>query len=392
MNILYIALDLNISEGNGGATHALETITSLTHLGHTVFVLQKRNKENKFFERNGNLFLYNLPIVFNPGVLKQLNLIFCNVIASIYLLLFKKIDVVWERARIFGGLSLSLGKKFGKKTIFEMNEPLMSVLATSEIKKNTLKFKIIRKIFFNATNNADLITVTHKSMINDLPERNKKKALMIWYGADVKKFKPATVSEKKRQKLGLPSGKLVLYSGSFQDWHALKETISAAELCVKKMPDIKFVLVGSGKLFDEINDLVKKKGLEKNVLLLGKKPLDLMPVYVNASVVCLALFKRDHPPIKKFDYYFSPIKVHEYKACGKPVVASNIGNLNELVKDGVNGLTVDERKPKEIADAILHILSNGELQKKMKANNLIEAKTKYNWIKITEKILKKLSN
>src|SRR3989344_4116307 len=86
---------------------------------------------------------------------------------------------------------------------------------------------------------------------------------------------------------------------------------------------------------------------------------------------------RQYPSFKKSQFFYSSIKIHEYKACGKPVIASDFGNLKKLVKDGINGLLVNEQRPREIEQAILKLITNKNLSRKISLANRKEDLERY---------------
>jgi len=159
----------------------------------------------------------------------------------------------------------------------------------------------------------------------------------------------------------------------------------AFEKIVEKEGSAKLVLAGDGPERKRILELVQEKKI-KNIKFLGNVKYENLVNYVNESDICVALFDRNYSTIKKFGYFYSPIKVHEYKACGKPVVASGIGNLKELVRNGVNGFTVDERNVDEIVDAVLKLFGNDKLRERIRKNNIKE-REKYNWKSVTKNII-----
>ncbi|MBS3064671.1 MAG: glycosyltransferase, partial [DPANN group archaeon] len=118
-----------------------------------------------------------------------------------------------------------------------------------------------------------------------------------------------------------------------------------------------------------------------------------VPSIIGTATICLALFdSKNYLPFQKFGYFYSPIKVHEYKACGKPVIASDIGNLKELVKNNVNGFLVNESDIDEISSAIIKLLKNKKLRAKMGGTNRKEVLETYNWDYVNKQILSRLVN
>jgi len=384
MNIFYSALDTEFPGTHGGSTHVEETVRALTKLNHNVILACKHTSGQKLVERKGKLKIYRFPLLFKSGVLKQIHLFKVAFFFYFLIFLFHKIDVVWERARIFGGQGTLYGALFNKKKIYELNEPLLgAALESKRFSKNSTIFNLLKNQFNKDIDRADVVTVTHKSMAQGIPE---KKVWLTDYGVNSAKFKPFNVA-KLRKKLKLTKGKTILYSGSFRKWHAVEEIVLAAEKVVKKDKKIKFLLIGKGEEFKKVEKLVTEKELQENVLLLGEVSYDKMPNYINAADICLALFDWKYPLFKKFDYFYSPLKVHEYKACGKAIIASSLGNLKKLVKSKTNGISVRSNAPSVVADAILSLIKKPKTLLKIGKINRKEALEQYNWVLITKNIL-----
>jgi len=72
-------------------------------------------------------------------------------------------------------------------------------------------------------------------------------------------------------------------------------------------------------------------------------------------------------------------------ACGKPIVATACGGLLDIIKHGTNGLTFKPQDSDGLAEAVIALLEDPKMAKKMGESNLIEA-TKYSWDNIVDKI------
>jgi len=382
VRVLYSAIDVGIPAFHGGASHVQESVSALEKLGHEVFLVSQGGWGKPLAEKKRNVSIYRVPVFFEHGFLRVLNLWLFSIPLFIYLLSFKVVDFVYERNRVFGNCAVVLGKILGKKCVIEMNEPL--VQAAEQEFGHSPKFYFVKWWFYFTARFADVVTVTHKCMAFGLP---KEKILKIHYGANPEKFYPARRNPAIVKRFSLKTGKTVFYSGSFREWHALRETIEAAAIAVKRDRSLKFLFAGRGEKFQEAKKLAEEKGLRRNVVFLGRVPFSRMNSYINSSDTCLALFSCYYPLFRKCSYFYSALKVHEYKACGKPVIATKMGNLRKMVKHGKNGLLVSN-SPKEIAAAVLKLSRSSALRKRMGKRNRTEVLEKYNWIAVTEKVLR----
>jgi glycosyltransferase involved in cell wall biosynthesis len=100
----------------------------------------------------------------------------------------------------------------------------------------------------------------------------------------------------------------------------------------KRHPGTRLVIAGDGQLRDELERAFAKRGLARLVKITGLLPHENVPDVIRSFDVALAPYpKHDH------DFYFSPLKLFEYMACGVPVVAAKLGQIAETVRHGKTG-------------------------------------------------------
>jgi glycosyltransferase involved in cell wall biosynthesis len=132
-----------------------------------------------------------------------------------------------------------------------------------------------------------------------------------------------------------------------------RHLVEAARLVVRELPDTRFVVLGEGELRDHLERQVRDHRLEKHVLL---------PGFRTDVLGC----------IKGFDLFaMSSVteglgtSLLDAMACGKAVVATETGGIPEVVEDGVTGLLVPPRDHRAMAAAIVRLLSDDELRRRM---------------------------
>ena len=135
--------------------------------------------------------------------------------------------------------------------------------------------------------------------------------------------------------------------------------IDSFALIAKKIPEYNLVIYGEGEKLDELQSQVYSLGLQGRISLPGAKP-DVVKYVNEASVFVLTS-----------DLEGMPNALMEAMALGVPCVSTrcNMGP-EELINDGENGLLVDVGNKKQIAQAILRILTDDELAKKLSSNSM----------------------
>ncbi len=390
MKLLYVTSNVSIPGTSGDATHVIEECTALAkqRIGKEpveVFNITYQKKGQKNKEVINNFTTYRIK---KTKFLPPLFLFFQTFLLSFWLILTKKIDVVYERGKLFGGGGLLAGFLTFKKRYLEFNEPIIDALIfEGRLKKGSLKERIL-SFWMNwniCISNA--VIGTHESIFKGI----KKKHFIIHWGANTEKFNPnnekAEKTKKIKKKLKL-NGITFYYIGSFAPWHLVENIVLAGGDIVKKYPKVKFVLIGKkGEKGRKVEELIKKNKLEKNFVLIEKIPYKDVPFWTASSDACLALFDANYPPFKKFSFFYSPIKIHEYLASGKPVITTNIGNLKKIIKDNYNGLLVSGNDLDSLKNAMIKIIKNKKLREQLSKNARISALKTYSWDVVARKTI-----
>jgi len=211
-----------------------------------------------------------------------------------------------------------------------------------------------------AKNATVIVTISHYSFekITKLYGVDSSKIRIVPNGVNPQVFKPAEDLGSVKQRFGLGDEPTVLYVGSLIPRKGLLFLVKAAERIIKENAKTKFLIVGEGpskkKLLTAIND-AKLLG---NFKFLGNlKEEMLTAVYGCADVFVL-------PSIQEGQ----GIVLLEAEASGKPVVAFDIGGVNETVQNGKTGLLVRRGDTNEFASAVTRILSDSALRENMGVN------------------------
>lgn len=202
------------------------------------------------------------------------------------------------------------------------------------------------------------------------------KTVVIPPGVDTDCFKP------KKTK----PGNQVLFVGSLKKaerYKGLKVLINAIGIAVKKVKNIKVVVVGDGGLVDKYKKMCRYLGIEKQIKFRGRlNAQKLAKEYQKAAVFV-------HPSL--FDN--CPLVLLEAMACKKPAIGSNIGGIPYVIDDGKTGLLVPPRDPEALAKAIIKILKNPKIAQKMGENGYRKVKENFTWerqVEKTERVMRDL--
>jgi glycosyltransferase involved in cell wall biosynthesis len=174
-------------------------------------------------------------------------------------------------------------------------------------------------------------------------------------------FNP-TVSKNLKASLN-PNGPVVLALCRVSREKGLEYLIEASKRLVQKMPNVKVVIKGSTqdpKYKQELVNLLHKYNLENTIKFLEFSPYSEIPKFLAAADVFVL------PSIAEG----LGLVILEAMASGVPVVASRVGGIPDIITDGSNGLMVDPAKPVLLAEALLRLLGNDDLKKRLAEKGL----------------------
>ena len=174
----------------------------------------------------------------------------------------------------------------------------------------------------------------------------------------------------------------ISYVGFIKEIRGVDTILSSANYLKNCIPNLKVVLIGYADLEDQrwLDLSVREKGLEDIVKFLGELEHDQVLDEIARSDVCLFPF----PKVKQLEYIY-PIKIFEYMAMGKCVVATNLTGVRRIIQDGENGFLIKPDSPQEMADAIMKVYKDSNLKKKIEKNALMTVQ-RYSWNNINNKV------
>jgi len=198
--------------------------------------------------------------------------------------------------------------------------------------------------------------------------------------------------KQSRKKYGLnESDKILLTLSRLVRRKGHEVVIKAISLIIKKIPQIKYVIAGSGeKRYEEdLKRLVSKLKLDKNVFFIGYIDEDKKNDLYNA---CDIYIMNSHKTNKEGDSEGFGITFLESNACGKPIIGTNSGGISDAIIHRVNGLLIEPNQPPKTAEAILELFNNKELYDQLSNNGLQRIKENFSINKIGRKYMEMIYN
>lgn len=379
MKILYIALKESLPGSHGGAVHVTEVAQQLARRGHIITVVAQQKAGQLAREKIDGIDLVRVPTRSN-FLLFQLEPQMRALLAEF------QPDVVMERYYNFAGAGVRAAQRANLPSLLEVNAPMMDPRGSKKYAADKLTLGWMTRMVREQATMAKRI-VTPLAATVPFPELRGKVREIAW-GANVELFDRTRLQEQETRDLRLeinPLGKRVVgFLGSFRSWHGVREFVQVAQTILKTRDDILFLMIGSGELLEETRVQVARANLQGKIILTGAVEYARVPYYLALCDVGVAPFNTQvHPPLR-VGFYWSPLKVHEYMAMGLPVVTIDVAGLNNIVRDEQEGLLYPENDLEKMRAAILKLVDDSELAKRLGDAGRARVVENFSWQKHAE--------
>lgn len=346
----------------GIQTYCYQLVKNLALLGEEIVVLAPRVEGDLEFDKRQNFQIVR--------VRNKLNLYF----TFFFILRRKRIEriLVAHRANYARLASWANALfKISYDIVVYAGEILLSKRKSS-IQKN---FKRAKKI----------ITISHftkeKLIRIGIPQ---EKIVVIHPGVDPTKFNPRLDSSQIRERYNLENKKVILTISHLVKRKGHRNVLKALPQVLEKIPNLVYLIVGKGEEEEALRKVVKDLKLEGRVIFAGEvRREEELPLYYGA---CDLFIMPSYEIKEKGDVEGFGIAYLEAGASGKPVIGGRSGGVPEAIIDGETGLLVDPLNIDQIARALVKLLINPELSRKLGETGRKRVEQELNWQKVAEKI------
>jgi glycosyltransferase involved in cell wall biosynthesis len=194
-------------------------------------------------------------------------------------------------------------------------------------------------------------------------------------GVNPKAFSPDVSGAEVRKAYGLQRKKILGFSGHFMWWHGVTILLKAMVQILQKHQDVHLMLIGDSEYKKEYENLARELGIIEKVTFTGRVPFSEVPRHLAA---CDILVSPHVPVAAGIPFHGSPLKIFEYMAMGKPIVASDLGQMGEILTHEKAALLVTPGDSNELANAVSQLIDNVKLAARLGRNARQEA-MKYTW-------------
>jgi glycosyltransferase involved in cell wall biosynthesis len=386
MRILYFNYEWDVRDTTGAGTHIRELSTNLRVLGHTVIVHDRRprpeaehagagavasgdartlrNRLSPYLHETAILARSLRDIPVERGIIEQ-----------------ERPDALLTRYGLHRFSSLFAEHRCGVPIVFEVNAP-----AALEYRRYYSKYYHLLPALGEWTERRTLAAADAMFVVSNVLKRHfvdmgipADRIAVVPNGADPERFCPGAADAELRERWG--AGRVVVgFIGSFRVFHGTELLRHVIAEVASRRPTARFVMVGKGPGSVEIETYCRRKGIGEQVVFTGFLPRERIPAVAATMDILLA-------PYEPSDlFYFSPIKVFEYMASGRAVVAADVGQIGEVIRHGENGLLYDPRQPDALVDCVLRLIDDPALRANLGAAARRTVETDYTWRRNAERV------
>jgi glycosyltransferase involved in cell wall biosynthesis len=284
---------------------------------------------------------------------------------------------------IWSGLGLVQARpRFGYRTLFEVNGlPSIEIkyhypaLKGSPLLAKIKEQEIVTLLLADAVVCPSAVTRAYLASLG-IP---REKITVIPNGVDPERFTPQpppTVAD-------LPT---LLYIGTLADWQGLDLLLEAMPAILASQPArLRIVGRGRGRQRKDLLKRVRKLGLAEAVSVEPAVPHHEVPALIAQAAVCLAPLAYNDRNVTQG---CCPIKVLEYMASGRPLVAANLPVVRELAREDVDALLFTPDDPADLARCVSALLADPALAQRLAASAARRAGDRFSWRQAQKKLLR----
>ena len=347
LRIAMLALDVNLRRPRGDSTQVAVLVKSLAALGHRLEVFVEAGPEEPV--AGTSCRFHTVPGLGTLGTAH----IGIRVVDS------SSSDVVYER-RLFPKVGYLVSRATRRPLVVEVNglPDEERAIASGEKVEGLWVRRVVRRALLRRSEYVVAVSDSIRRALILAYELEEDRVVVIPNGVNLDHFRPLESSHCRRL-LGFPLSEVLLgFVGYLTEWQGVDVLLEVVDRMRRHGRHVGAVVVGDGPARPRLEELSHRLGISGAVRFTGTIPYELVPNYIGS---CDVLFSVKPPLLAG-----SPLKIREYMACSRPVIASRGTAFDfAIVEEAGAGLLVDPRNPDEIAKATERILDHPDLGRRM---------------------------
>lgn len=397
MKILYICADLGIPVlgGKGAAVHVRSLVSAFHRAGHEV-ILAAPILNKSPWERPEELdgVISHLPpsdevkevaltlksydaalgghaatlagevrrILYNQSLEKRLVRLFDS----------HPPDLIYERMSLYGTAGVTTARSLGCPLFVELNAPLAMEQARYRGSGIAALAAQAERWTLNHSDKVIVVSDALRGYVKSLGVCEDRVDVMP-NGVDPELFSVRGTDDRvlSTEEQHLP---VIGFVGGLRQWHGVEVLPELISSLNRMNCEARLLVVGDGPLRKSLQQKLDQYELQARSRITGLVPHNEVPGLIRSFDVAVAPY-----PDLDHAFYFSPLKLFEYMACGVPVVAPRLGQIDEIVRHGECGLLYPAGDMRALAAACRQLLEDPALRRRMGLRGAQLVRERYTW-------------
>jgi len=305
----------------------------------------------------------------------------------------RRIGFVYHRYSLGNFSGVAVAQSLGVPLVLEFNgsEVWVSDHWGRRLKHRELALRIERLNLVAA----DLIVVVSQPLADQLAAAGieSDRVLVNPNGVDVERYRPEVDGVGVRRALGIDGAFVVGFIGTFGAWHGAEVLASAFVTLLRQRPalrnSMRLLMIGDGARMPAVKSILAEGGVIDLVRLTGLVPQDEGPVYLAA---CDLLVSPHVPNVDGSPFFGSPTKLYEYMAMGRPIIASDLDQIGDVLEHDRTAWLVPPADVGALAAAIAGLAADQDARRRLGAAARAQAVARHTWREHTRRIVDRLES
>jgi glycosyltransferase involved in cell wall biosynthesis len=299
---------------------------------------------------------------------------------------------IYQRYSLANYAGVALKARYGVPYVCEYNGSFPWV-ARHWSRRRLFHERLINEIELLNLHAADVIVVVSRPLLEELQERGIEaaKVLVNPNGVDPERYSPRVDGSGVRTRLGLEGKTVIGFIGTFGPWHGAEVLTDAFVQLMRGnrayQDRVRLLMIGEGPTLQLCRDSLAAAGLLDCCVFTGQVPQEAGPSHLAA---CDILASPHVPNADGSRFFGSPTKLFEYMAMGRPIVASALEQVAEVLRHDATGWLVPPADTVALAEGLLLLVDDPDRCRRLGQGARAEAIARYTWREHTRRILAKL--
>lgn len=384
MRIAYILADpgIGLFGSKGASVHVQEMIRAFCQLGHqvTVYCTKRGNAAGDPSSESAAEDLAAVPVHVVPvsgakGAAAREQAVTRTATQMAALGREEPYDLIYERYSLFSDAGAALAEALSVPLVLEVNAPLLHEQATHRSLHDVAGAQRATLRSFAAADVISCVTEPVADWVREFTRQHQTAASRVLVnpnGVRAERFGPRPLSAPD-----VEAPFTVGFLGTLKPWHGtdvLLRSFAAAASAQRR--EWRCEILGDGPQRAELQRLTEQLGIEAQVRFRGSVSPDRVPEALAQWDVAVAPYPEPGPD---GTHYFSPMKVYEYLAAGLPIVASAVGELPQVIDDGVTGVLLPGSDVAALTERLSQLAAEPQHRASLGAAARAEAVAQHSW-------------